>query len=397
MPKFDEIAVGDSAEVHHVITERDLQQFVALTGDDNRLHVDDGYAKQTSFKGRVMHGMLGASFISTVIGTKLPGDGALWFSQSLEFMSPVRMGDEIRVVARVVEKIARDSVIVLSTEIFNQNKEKVTSGVAKVKLIELPAPGSAAALEDAEQSKRTAVVVGATGGVGAAVARKFASQGYDLVLVFRSNVERARALDAELAGTGVRTKWIKGDASAETFATELRDACGRFSGTLNCVVNTATAPIASLSLEALDWNDFQRHFLASVKSSWLLARTLSPLMTGRSSPGFIFISSQAAEVPPPGWMPYIVAKAALNGFARSLAIELAPLGIRVNIVSPGMVDTDLIANVPKKARLMIEAKSLRRRLATADDVAAAVAFLASQDADYVCGETLRVNGGQVML
>ena len=81
MSKFADIKVGDMAELNHIITQNDIDKFVELTGDDNKLHIDKEYASKTIFKKPVAHGMLSASFISTIIGTKLPGDGALWFSQ----------------------------------------------------------------------------------------------------------------------------------------------------------------------------------------------------------------------------------------------------------------------------------------------------------------------------
>lgn len=384
--------MGDRAEVSHTITEQDLQSFVDLTGDNNRIHVDSAYAKRTSFKNRVVHGMLGASFISTVIGTKLPGDGALWFSQTLEFITPVRVGDEIKVIATVVEKVTRDAVVVLSTEIYNQHKQKVTTGVARVKVVEPAEPECALT----QETPRVALIIGATGGVGAAVARRFAALGYRLVLAYRSDREGAEALKNELAATAADIRTIRADVSDETAVLELRDACRRGLDGLDYVVNTATAPIANVPLIDLDWRDFELHFDANVKSSFLLAKHLSPLMAGRRSPGFVFITSQAADVPVQGWLPYTASKAALNGLARTLALELAPLGIRVNLVSPGMIDTELIANLPIKARLLVEAKTPRRRLATAGDVAAAVAFLSSDESDFVTGETVRVNGGQVM-
>ena len=84
------------------ITGDDVRRFVDMTGDDNPLHVDPAYAETTSFKDVVVHGMLGASFLSTVIGTQLPGTGALWISQNMEFLLPVRLGDELTVSATVV-------------------------------------------------------------------------------------------------------------------------------------------------------------------------------------------------------------------------------------------------------------------------------------------------------
>ena len=126
MNKYDSIKLGDTAEIKHVITNEDLSKFVDLTGDDNRLHVDKNYAKNTSFKKQVVHGMLGASFISTIIGTKLPGDGALWYSQSLEFLLPVRIGDIITVKAEVIKKNDRNRSVELITDIYNQNNKNAT-------------------------------------------------------------------------------------------------------------------------------------------------------------------------------------------------------------------------------------------------------------------------------
>ena len=396
MPKYDDIQVGDKAEVSHVITELDLEKFVALTGDDNRLHIDADFASQTPLGARVVHGMLGASFISTVIGTKIPGDGALWFSQTLEFILPVRVGDRIKVVATVIEKVARDSVIVLSTEIFNQDKQKVTSGVAKVKAV-VPLAKKGVRPERIGSAKRLAIVIGATGGVGESVARSFASRGHDLILAYRSSEAKAQELRAELTLMGIQVKLVQGDICEESCVEQLKDCCNRFFNGLDYVVNTATAPIAIVSLNDLDWDDFEKHLFSNIKSSYFLAKHLSPLMAGRSAPGFVFISSQATESPVRGWLPYVTAKSALNGFARSLATELAPLGIRVNLVSPGMIDTNLVGNMTHKARLMVEARCPLGRLATADDVAAAVSYLSSDSCSYVTGETIRVNGGQVML
>src|SRR5665647_2765149 len=102
--KYEEISIGMKESLTHQVTQSDIEKFVDLTGDDNKLHVDKAFAATTSFKKPVVHGMIGASFISTIIGTKLPGDGALWFSQTLEFLLPVRVGDQLQVVAEVVKK-----------------------------------------------------------------------------------------------------------------------------------------------------------------------------------------------------------------------------------------------------------------------------------------------------
>ena len=116
--KYESIQIGTKESLTHKITQDDVEKFVDLTGDDNRLHIDKDYAAKTSFKKPVVHGMIGASFISTIIGTKLPGDGALWFSQTLEFLVPVRVGDKITVYAEVIKKNDREKIIELNIEIY---------------------------------------------------------------------------------------------------------------------------------------------------------------------------------------------------------------------------------------------------------------------------------------
>ena len=101
---FETIEMGQTDEFIHKVTEEDVQVFCHLTGDDNPLHMDDNYAKGTNFQKRVVHGMLTASFISTMIGTRLPGKGSLWYEQHIRFLSPVRIGDEIRIWAKVLHK-----------------------------------------------------------------------------------------------------------------------------------------------------------------------------------------------------------------------------------------------------------------------------------------------------
>ena len=171
MSKYASIKIGDQANLSHVITQQDIQHFVELTGDDNKLHIDPAYAETTLFKKPVAHGMLGASFISTVIGTKLPGDGALWFAQNLEFLLPVRVNDTITVVAEVINKYDRDQIIELKTDIFNQHKQVVTTGVAKVKIIE---PKAVAEPHMVPDYGKRALVIGATGGIGQAICRQLA-------------------------------------------------------------------------------------------------------------------------------------------------------------------------------------------------------------------------------
>src|SRR3990167_10067541 len=137
MKTFDHFKVGYIANLKHVITQQDVDKFVELTGDDNFIHVNKNFAKKTILKDTIAHGMLGASFVSTLIGKYIPGDGALWVSQQFDFLLPVRVGDELNIHARITEKHASQHILVLETHVTNQHKQTVISGSGKVKILQI--------------------------------------------------------------------------------------------------------------------------------------------------------------------------------------------------------------------------------------------------------------------
>jgi 3-hydroxybutyryl-CoA dehydratase len=99
---FDELSVGQSAEVSHVVGAADIEAFAAVSGDHNPVHMDEAFVKTTPFGGRIAHGMLSAAYISAVLGNDLPGPGAIYLSQSLRFRRPVKIGDPV--IAKVTVK-----------------------------------------------------------------------------------------------------------------------------------------------------------------------------------------------------------------------------------------------------------------------------------------------------
>ena len=132
--KYTELTVGQSAEIVRTVAEGDLQAFADVTGDINPLHLDEAAAATTMFKGRIAHGMLSAGYISAVIGTKLPGFGCVYVSQSLAFKRPVRIGDTITTRCEVTELMPATRQLRLRTSCINQVGKVVTEGEAVVLL-----------------------------------------------------------------------------------------------------------------------------------------------------------------------------------------------------------------------------------------------------------------------
>jgi 3-oxoacyl-[acyl-carrier protein] reductase len=392
---FDEIRLGETRSLTKRITTEDVRKFVEMTGDDNPLHVDQSYAETTAFKEIVVHGMLGASFISTVIGTKLPGTGALWVSQSLEFLLPVRLNDELTISCTVLQKYDRDRILELRTTITNQNQQLVLTGVGRVKV--LSSQKAVHHAEAAEGSKRVALVTGGAGGIGSSICLRFAAEGYAVVINYNGNRAKAEDLVGHIKSNKGDAIAVQADVSLESGVEQLVEAARQAFGAVDILVNNASARINPKSLDTMDWHDIQRQFDVGVKGAFLLSKACARQMQERKWGRIINITSQAIEgVPTVGWAGYTLSKAALSTLARHMAVEYGPHNITVNCVAPGMTNTAFIGDIPEKVQMMTARQAPLRRLATPEDVAGAVAFLASRDAQHISGHTLHVNGGLAM-
>jgi len=391
---FETIQIGETHSLVKVITQADVRKFVEMTGDDNPLHVNRAYAESTAFKDIVVHGMLGASFISTVIGTKLPGNGALWVAQNLEFLLPVRLGDELTVSCTVLKKYDRERLLELDTRILNQNGQIVLSGQGKVKLLSPTVP---AAQPEASARLKVAIVTGGAGGIGRAICLRLAGDGYHIVVNYHGRADRAAEIAAEINAGGTRAISVQADVATEAGVEKLVAAALQEFGGVSVLVNNASPHINPKAFQATEWRDVQQQLDVQVKSAFMLTRACLPGMTERHWGRIVNITSQVLDGPPSvSWTAYAVAKGALAVFSRYMAAELGPQGITVNCVAPGMCETSLIGDVPEKTQMMIARQTPLRRLARPGDVAAAVSYLVSEDADFVTGDTIAVNGGMAM-
>lgn len=129
---FADIKVGDSAQMGKTITEYDVYGFAGISMDFNPIHVDREFAATTRFKQRIAHGMLSASLISAVIGTALPGRNAIYLEQNCRFTAPVFIGDTLKAVVTVEEKLEGKGILKLKTQVFNQEEKLVVDGQATV-------------------------------------------------------------------------------------------------------------------------------------------------------------------------------------------------------------------------------------------------------------------------
>jgi len=166
---------------------------------------------------------------------------------------------------------------------------------------------------------------------------------------------------------------------------------------LDILVNNAGFPIPSGSIGSFSWPDMQKAFDEIVGSVFNTTRSLIPALKKRQGRIITIASSAALGRTTHHWLPYVTAKSALIGMCKNLAQELGPAGVRVNTISPSMCTTDLTAEVPDRVRQSIISRTPLRRLATPEDVAGAVVFLASPLSDFITGDNLLVTGGETMI
>ncbi len=241
-------------------------------------------------------------------------------------------------------------------------------------------------------SAKCALVTGASGGIGGAIARALHAQGAVVVLSGR----RTEALDALAADLSERAHTIPCDLAVADGAEALAKEAESVMGGIHILVNNAGLTRDNLAVRLKD-EDWQRVIEVNLGAAFRLSRScLRPMMKQRWG-RIVNIASVAGITGNPGQANYAASKAGLIGMSKSLAQEVASRGITVNCVAPGFIATAMTESLSDARKQDLLARIPGGRLGTVEDVAAAVVFVASQEAAYVTGQTLHVNGGLVMI
>ena len=233
---------------------------------------------------------------------------------------------------------------------------------------------------------KTALVTGGAGGIGSAICRALAQDGWNVSLLYGSSEQRAGMLAAEIGGTALH---------ADMTEPQELEAAFRQIGGVDLLVNNAGVAYYGL-LSEMRYEEWRRLFAVNVDGAFLCSKFAIPHMVHEKKGCIINISSMWGQVGASCEAAYSASKAALIGLTKALAKELGPSGIRVNCIAPGVIQTPMLAGFSARELEALREETPLERLGEPSDVAALTAFLASEKADFITGQIIGCNGGFVI-
>lgn len=241
---------------------------------------------------------------------------------------------------------------------------------------------------------KTALITGASKGIGKAIAIKFAEQGANVAFTYLSSVEQGKALEADLASKGIKAKGYRSDASDFSQADKLiNDVISDF-GSLDILVNNAGITMDNLLLR-MNEEAWDRVMNVNLKSCFNTVKAVTKPMMKQKSGSIINMTSIVGIKGNAGQSNYAASKAGIIGFTKSVALEIGSRGIRCNAIAPGFIETEMTDKLDEKTiQLWRDAIPLKRG-GRPEDVAEACVFLASDMSAYVTGQVLQVDGGML--
>ena len=402
-------AVGDKHQESFVISEEVVAKFAEFSQDYNPMHMDGDFTKSHGYARRVAHGVIQLSYISKVIGMDFPGKGAMWMNQTVDWLSPVFINDEIDVVLTIKEYSESANLLTLLTEIFNQNEQKVMTGLAQVKMttaisVNLKKPVKLSNSIDSENilsqkkssDKKVALVTGASRGIGEEIVKKLAKENYAVIVNYKKNKNMADNVVNAIISAGGEAISICADmsngAEVDSMAGTILEKWGR----CDIVIHGASPSIKPIKAEEINYKDVGVYLEIYLKGAISLVNLFSPYMKDNQFGRFIFLgTSYLYATPPRGMAAYVSAKEALWGYTKALSSEIAHNGITVNMVSPSLTITDLTNDIPARIKEVEAFKNPTRRLVTTIDIASQVAHLCSEESSYINGINLPITAAPV--
>lgn len=241
---------------------------------------------------------------------------------------------------------------------------------------------------------KTAIITGASRGIGKGIAEVFAQQGANVAFTYSSSVEAAEALEKELKALGVKAKGYQSNAASFDEAQELADKVVEEFGSIDILVNNAGITKDNL-LMRISEEDFDKVIEVNLKSVFNMTKAVQRTMLKQRKGSIINMSSVVGVKGNAGQTNYAASKAGIIGFSKSVALELGSRNIRSNVIAPGFIETEMTAKLDEETVKGWRNAIPLKRGGTPEDIANVCVFLASDMSDYITGQTINVDGGML--
>ena len=366
---YEQIAEGHTESFQVTLTEEMMEQFLRITGDVNPLHRDAAYARTRHYADKVVYGMLTSSFYSTLAGVYLPGKYSLIHSVESKFLRPVYVGDTLTVSGVVKEKEEACRMLIVKLLITDQSGEKVSKGTMQIKMLDSSDLGTA--------------YIGDKGPEYARIIAHYHHDNDKFAALRADYGDRITPIQADFGDRGSVLRFVEAVKASAPAPTH--------------VLHLVSPPAGSVRFHKCTVDDYEKMMQVSFYSIVEILRAFLPAMQKAGFGRIVFMLSAYVKIPDPKYAaPYVAAKYALLGLMKDIAAEYASKGITANGVSPQMIETKFLQEIPE---LILEKQRIAgplKRLLTTDDILPVMHMLLS-DAAAVTGENIGITGGNYIL
>ncbi|MBX7099996.1 MAG: SDR family oxidoreductase [Myxococcaceae bacterium] len=409
-------SVGASAEHTFDMTEALIDQYAALSGDFNPIHMKKEAANASGFPRRVAHGWLSGAFLFRIVGMTLPGPGVLVQSMTLDWKQPLFPGDRVTAKVTVTKVSVAAQVLVLGLSGTTATGALAFSGTMTVQMSNelakatVAAPAAVSEARTAAEVKPVVVpgartitgsgppvlVTGGARGIGRAIAEELARRGHPVALGYATGAAEAESAAAAIRAQGGRAVTFGFDLASDQSPRAALERLAAELGPIGGLVHAATPSLDRAAASESVLPSVERYLKVYVGGALSLLEVLLPSMKAAKHGRVVFLGTSALfGAPPPNMAAYVTGKSALLGLMKSLSVELGPSGITCNMVSPGLTVTDLTRDTSPRQQLAEAQRIPLRRLAQVQDTARVVASLLGEDGAFISGAHLPVTGGPV--
>jgi len=394
---FDKIQKGDKNSFDFCLLDSHAQTLYSLLVKAS----GPGAPEFLTWKERVDPApFLSLSLFSTFVGMCIPGRHATFMDLGCDFFKTPYFGETYELEGAVDFKSGSTSTIseVLTIRSKPKGRETIAMGKLNAKVNEPPAkmPSVEFLKENALElglKGKVILITGASRGIGETTAKLFSAHGAKVAVNYFQGSLEANAIVDEILKNKGQAFAVRADVSDRAQVRSMVEAVVKKYSRLDVLVNNAVGDAYPVSFQELQWEQVQKDLDIVVKGAFYCCQEALPHMAKNGGGRIINLSTVFTETPPPLQTKYVIAKSALVGLTRSLAVELAASNITVNLVVSSLVETDLSKHVPKMFLERMKNETPMKRHASPEDVAKAVVYLASSLASFTTGQKIMITGG----